>query len=354
MNGLFAVDVFAATNHLAIASHDGIAWVSARLLRDGYLTMSVAGECEGEIPPEVRLGPYPPKKPVDVLVAPQCEDVEQCSLWLIPSCLMFGIGCRRGKSEEELEAFVRETLELAKLSWAAVAGIASVDVKADEAGILALAEGQNGKITVDEVEKYFEEDGLSQEQMNLVCDYLLSMKMAVVGYKQTGGTVKEAEKEEKQPLSAEEQKYVEEYLRGLGDMKEETQEEVRMAYYLPKVVEEAVRLHHPEVFIGDMIQEGNIALMVALKEIPKEKDEEEILEQVRAGMMASLESQTEVKRRDHKMVEKVTELDEAIKSMKEEYGRKVSVDEVAERLGISEDEIEDILKLAGEEVKDEE
>ena len=222
------------------------------------------------------------------------------------------------------------------------------------AGVLALAEDQNGKITVDEVEKYFEEDGLSQEQMNLVCDYLLSMKMAVIGYKQAGGTVKEAENEEQQPLSPDEQKYVEEYLRSLGDMNEETPEEVRMAYYLPKVVEEAVRLHHPEVFIGDMIQEGNIVLMLAVKEIRKEKDEEEILEQVRAGMLASLESQTEVKRRDHKMVEKVTELDETIKSMKEEYGRKVSVDEVADRLGISEDEIEDILKLAGEEVKDEE
>ena len=222
------------------------------------------------------------------------------------------------------------------------------------AGVLALAEDQNGKITVDEVEKYFEEDGLSQEQMNLVCDYLLSMKMAVIGYKQPGGRVKEAENEEQQPLSPDEQKYVEEYLRSLGDMNEETPEEVRMAYYLPKVVEEAVRLHHPEVFIGDMIQEGNIVLMLALKEIRKEKDEEEILEQIRAGMLASLESQTEVKRRDHKMVEKVTELDETIKSMKEEYGRKVSVDEVADRLGISEDEIEDILKLAGEEVKDEE
>ena len=222
------------------------------------------------------------------------------------------------------------------------------------AGVLALAEDQNGKITVDEVEKYFEEDGLSQEQMNLVCDYLLSMKMAVIGYKQSGGTVKEAENEEQQPLSPDEQKYVEEYLRSLGDMNEETPEEVRMAYYLPKVVEEAVRLHHPEVFIGDMIQEGNIVLMLALKEIRKEKDEEEILEQIRAGMLASLESQTEVKRRDHKMVEKVTELDATIKSMKEEYGRKVSVDEVADRLGISEDEIEDILKLAGEEVKDEE
>ena len=50
-------------------------------------------------------------------------------------------------------------------------------------------------------------------------------------------------------------------------MKEETQEEVRMAYYLPKVVEEAVRLHHPEVFIGDMIQEGNIGLMLALEDL---------------------------------------------------------------------------------------
>ena len=166
------------------------------------------------------------------------------------------------------------------------------------AGVLALAEDQNGKITVDEVEKYFEEDGLSQEQMNLVCDYLLSMKMAVIGYKQAGGTVKEAENEEQQPLSPDEQKYVEEYLRSLGDMNEETPEEVRMAYYLPKVVEEAVRLHHPEVFIGDMIQEGNIVLMLALKEIRKEKDEEEILEQIRAGMLASLESQTEVKRRE--------------------------------------------------------
>lgn len=140
VNGLFAVDVFAASNRLAVAGHDGIARVSAGLLRAGYLTMSVAGECEGEIPPEVRLVPYPPKEPVDVLVAPQCEAGERCSLWLIPSCLLLGVGCRRGKSEEELEAFVRETLEKEKLSSMAVAGIASVDVKADEVGILALAE----------------------------------------------------------------------------------------------------------------------------------------------------------------------------------------------------------------------
>ncbi len=53
------------------------------------------------------------------------------------------------------------------------------------------------------------------------------------------------------------------------------------------------------------------------------------------------------------MVARVAELDEAIQSLKEEMGRKVSIDEVAERMGISEDEVEDILKLAGEDVKEE-
>ena len=70
-------------------------------------------------------------------------------------------------------------------------------------------------------------------------------------------------------------------------------------------------------------------------------------------MRVMLESHTEEKRRDKKMVERVNDLDETIKSMKEEYGRKVSIDEVAERMGITEDTVEDILKLAGEEVKDE-
>ena len=135
-------------------------------------------------------------------------------------------------------------------------------------------------------------------------------------------------------------------------MAKQTEEEVTLAYYLPKVVEEAVKLHMPGIFIGDVIQEGNVSLMLYLGE-NKKATEAEVLEQVRAGIRVMLESHTEEKRRDKKMVERVNDLDETIKSMKEEYGRKVSVDEVAERMGITEDTVEDILKLAGEEVKDE-
>lgn len=143
-----------------------------------------------------------------------------------------------------------------------------------------------------------------------------------------------------------------EYLIDIEKMAKKTEEEVTLAYYLPKVVEEAVKLHMPGIFIGDVIQEGNVSLMLYLGE-NKKATEVEVLEQVRAGIRVMLESHTEEKRRDKKMVERVNDLDETIKSMKEEYGRKVSVDEVAERMGITEDTVEDILKLAGEEVKDE-
>lgn len=221
-------------------------------------------------------------------------------------------------------------------------------------GILEMAEGQGKRITLEEVEKYFEEDGLSKEQIDLVCEYLMSQKMAVTGYVKNGGTIKEKE-EEPAALSREEQTYIEEYLRDIDQLRGDSIENARMAYYLPKVIDEAIKLHHPEVFIGDMVQEGNISLMVALNDLPDSKegreDENRILEEVRAGMLALIESQTETRRQDKKMVARVSELDETIKSMSEEFGRKVAVDEVAERLGITEKEIDNILKLAGEEVE---
>ena len=97
-----------------------------------------------------------------------------------------------------------------------------------------------------------------------------------------------------------------------------------------------------------------MSLMLALGANPDHAKEEAcVLEEVRAGMLAMAEAQNETKRQDHKMVERVKELDEVIKDMKEEYGRKVSVEEVAERMGVTEDEIADILKLAGEDTKEE-
>ena len=215
--------------------------------------------------------------------------------------------------------------------------------------LLAVAASQNNKMTSQEVQAFFQDDNLTDEQMNLVHEFLMSQKVEVIGYT---GTIENTEQEEKDTLSQQEKDYVAEYLIDIEKMAKQTEEEVTLAYYLPKVVEEAVKLHMPGIFIGDVIQEGNVSLMLYLGE-NKKATEAEVLEQVRAGIRVMLESHTEEKRCDKKMLERVNDLDETIKSMKEEYGRKVSIDEVAERMGITEDTVEDILKLAGEEVKDE-
>lgn len=221
-------------------------------------------------------------------------------------------------------------------------------------GVLDLAKSKGQKIALEEVEKYFEEDQLSKEQLQLVCEYLLAQKVAVSGFEKNNASAheeKEEQKSEEVPaLSEEERKYVESYLLEIKEIRAESAEEMRMASLFPKVVEEAVKLNHPQVFIGDVIQEGNVSLMQALAETPEAQDAF-VMEEVRAGMLALIEAQTEVKRQDKRMVEQVSELDEAIRSMTEELGRKVAVDELAERLGIKEEQIAEILKLAGEDVE---
>mgnify|MGYP003700713565 CR=1 FL=1 len=57
-----------------------------------------------------------------------------------PATLCLGVGCERGAAPAELDSLVRETLAAAGLSPLAVAAVFSIDVKADETAVLALAE----------------------------------------------------------------------------------------------------------------------------------------------------------------------------------------------------------------------
>ena len=61
------------------------------------------------------------------------------------------------------------------------------------AGILEVATEQGNRITLEEVEKYFEEDHLSEEQIGLVCEYLMSQKVVVAGFQQKSGQIIEKE-----------------------------------------------------------------------------------------------------------------------------------------------------------------
>ena len=141
-------------------------------------------------------------------------------------------------------------------------------------GILQKAQGAQNVLSVREVEEYFAEDGLSREQMELVCDYLLSQKVAVKGYVKQGGTVTEKTEEQAEEYYTEEEKrYLARYMEEIKTIKAEEAGERQKLFaasiegdalargrlielYLEKVVEAAKEMYHKEVFLGDLIQEG--------------------------------------------------------------------------------------------------
>ena len=208
--------------------------------------------------------------------------------------------------------------------------------------LVEVAKANGMSIWKDDVEAHFGDYELTEEQIGLVFDYLLAQKISVKGYLKNDSVVEEAKP--LIPLTEEEVQYLRAYEKEL----ESFDEEGPLAAGLRAVVALAKEWKHPDVFLGDLIQEGNVGVMLAVNN--GEESHQVIMESAKSSMQMLLESQAEVKIQDQKMVDKVNELDEQIKKLTEEMGRKISIDELSQFIEVSEEEIEDILKLAGEEV----
>ena len=232
-------------------------------------------------------------------------------------------------------------------------------------GLLKLAQSQGNEITIEEVKAYFSEDALTEEQVELVFEYLMAQKVSVKGYVKLGSEEKQEE------FTEEEEQYLKEYEHDLKAILEEKAGEREdliagvlrgdehaksrlIELYMGQVVQVAKQMHQPEVFLGDLIQEGNLGIVLGVEMLTDLETADEVIQgQIRQSMQLLLEEQTELSNRDKKMVEKVQALDESIQTLTEELGRKVTIDELAVYMGLEVEEIEDILKLAGEDTEEE-
>ena len=234
--------------------------------------------------------------------------------------------------------------------------------------LVALAQKQENRITIEEVKRFFSESDLTEEQMELVFDYLLAQKVVVKGYiKMT-----EQEAQEETVFTEEEKVYLEDYMADLQTFKQPDKQEREKLFslvlqgdvqakkrltegYLAEVVEIAKAMYHPGIFLGDLIQEGNVGLIMGVEMISDlESAHETIIGQVRGSIHMLIEEQDELSNRDKKMVEKVRLMDESITALTEELGRKVTIDELAVHMGMTVEEVDDILRLTGEEEEEEE
>ena len=204
--------------------------------------------------------------------------------------------------------------------------------------------------------------------MELVFDYLLAQKVVVKGYLKMDS----AEEKPAVTYTEEEKAYLEEYRTDLKAFRSEGEGERKALFgkvlegdgqaksrltelYLKEVVEIAKEMYQPDIFLGDMIQEGNVGLIVGLDMLTKiENAHETLVEQITQSIQAFIEEHAELSKRDRNMIEKVSALDEGIKTLTEELGRKVTIDELAVYMGMSEEEIDDVLRLMGEDTEESE
>ena len=135
VNGVFAVDVFARKNGLFIEDMALAKAVSASLLAGKEVAFRSDLPVEGELPAGLTDG----TAELGILVSAEDRRPFTRTLRLVPRRYAAGVGCRRGKEAEELEAFLRGNLLRCGVGVRELKALASIDLKKDEPGLVEVA-----------------------------------------------------------------------------------------------------------------------------------------------------------------------------------------------------------------------
>lgn len=258
--------------------------------------------------------------------------------------------------------------------------------------VLKLADARGNHLTTAEIDEFFANTHLTRAQMELVYEYLMEQKVQVEGYesrkqetlasavekKMAGTPEAEARQEELSDAGTardqenEEVGALELYLKELEtiDHPEPAQElelftlaaggdgaaKSRLVeLYLPLVCQLAGDYQGQDVLAEDLIQEGNVGLLLAVDRIERQENlaayQAKLMNAVNQYMQDVIQEQKDLKDLGEGVVRKVNHLNEAIHNLEEDLEHRVSVEELSAYLDMPVEEIRDILRMAGDEIK---
>lgn len=149
--GMFAVDTFAKQHHFRIANPQMIKEISGKILNGEPVGMAAALTGYEKLLCAVQKRWNNPvwltkqseasfyQSGIQIMQSSEEPLLFQNTLRLVPMDLAVGVGCKKGKSEEDIERAVLQTLQQFQCMPERIGVIASIDRKAQEAGIIALA-----------------------------------------------------------------------------------------------------------------------------------------------------------------------------------------------------------------------
>ena len=230
--------------------------------------------------------------------------------------------------------------------------------------IQKVAKDQGDSLTAAQIRETFGGSDLNRDQLMGVLRYLSTRGISIEGV--AAGEPAEAKEKKKVPLTPEEEAYLKEYTEALpeaGDkearaamfrrLSEGDPDAVQTlaAWYLRVAADMAVEMNSEDIFLGDLIQEANVSLMQALGGAGEElRDETWLLGELRKGIQAVLDEQSQQKFADDSLVAKVEKLENAVRDLSDDEDGKCefSVAELAVILDMDVEEIRNTLRLTGD------
>ena len=227
--------------------------------------------------------------------------------------------------------------------------------------IRALAKEQGNVLSVEQVEEAFAEIEIGKEQLEPVYAYLKTKNIGI-------GEPVDVEEN----LSSEDKNYLEEYMESLQELPKLSDGEKR-AYamaamagdangklnminaFLPQVVDIAKLYSGQGVLLEDLIGEGNVALATGVEMLGCLEEPDEVDGMLGKMIMDAMEDyiaeNTEAKKVDMQIADKVNHISDLAKELAESLQRKITVEELAEETGIDAEEIIDVVKLSGNKIE---
>lgn len=142
----FAVDTWAAAHGCVVVDPQNIKHVSGALLRGEPIGLKSDFPVDGRLPAQVTLDGTADSGFVIGFDTGEAPFVH--TLHLVPHAVTLGIGCRKGIPQNVIEAAAQAALSSAGVPWQAVRGIASIDIKQNEPGLLAFCQAHGLPLTV--------------------------------------------------------------------------------------------------------------------------------------------------------------------------------------------------------------
>ena len=224
-----------------------------------------------------------------------------------------------------------------------------------------LAKAQGNMLSQEQVEEAFSEIGITGAQLEPVFQYLKTKNIGI------GEPINIEE-----VLTSEDIDYLTEYVESLKELPVFSEGEKR-AYamsamagdsvgklniinlFLPQVVDIAKLYSGQGVLLEDLIGEGNVALATGVEMLGCLEDPEEVDGMLGKMIMDAMEDyiaeNTEAKKADMKVVDKVNLISEQAKELAETLHRKITVEELAQETGIEEAEIQEAIQFSGNKIE---